>query len=159
MATKKGKVIKMPGVSFASATNGSSGPAAKLTPMKLRSNEWLRLLSIINKRKWGYPLIFQDERDYQEIKDIEYGKIRPYWPEKSILNAACTFFRGDKLCWIQDSESSPYRELTPLERRIWDIVGIKDLLGYIRPNGSIQAFVLSHWERIEPVLAEEDPEP
>lgn len=149
MAGRKGKVIKLPIRPSGAATKSQTISAVNLSRPKLRSNEWLRLLSIQNKKSWAYPLNHADQRDYQEIEDIQAGRILPYRPDIYFLNAACTFFRGDRLCWIQDSETSPYRELTPMERRIWDIVGIKDLLGYIRPDSSIQAFVLSGWERIE----------
>ncbi len=149
MAGRKGKVIKLPIRESVAATQSETISAFDLSRPKLRSNEWLRLLSIQNKQSWEYPLNSADQRDYQEIEEVQAGRILPYRPDIYFLNAACTFFRGDRLCWIQDSETRPYRELTAMERRIWDIVGIKDLLGYIRPDGSIQAFVLSGWERIE----------
>jgi hypothetical protein len=159
MAAKKGKVLKLPLKTQEGHCKRGGANVLGLARPRLRSNEWLRLLSIQNKQRWQFPLNAFDQRDYEEILAIQEGRLQPFRPEKNFLNAACTLFRGDKLCWIEDSETEPYRELTPWERRIWDIVGIKDLLGYLKPKGSIQVFVLSGWERIEHILAEEAPEP
>jgi hypothetical protein len=153
MTDKKGKVLSLDRrTKGESPSQGRSG----LHRLKLRSNEWLRLLSIMNKEQWRKPLTPLERRDYGEIKEIESGRLAPYRPEAAFLNPACTWFRNGRLCWIQDSESEPYRELTSQERRIWDIVGSWDLFGYIRPGGSIQAFVLSGWDRIEYLQTENE---
>ncbi|MFP4392317.1 MAG: hypothetical protein ACOC43_08680 [Desulfohalobiaceae bacterium] len=156
MVGKKGKVLKLPLKVQESQCKSRGANVLGLARLRLRSNEWLRLLSIQNKQRWQFPLNHLDQRDYEEIMAIQAGELQPFRPEKGFLNAACTLFRGDRLCWIEDSETEPYRELTVQERRLWEIVGIKDLLGYLRPDGSIQPFVLSNWERIEHLLLQED---
>ncbi len=118
----------------------------------MRSNEWQRLQSLRNKQEWKKDLTREDKQDLETIQAIEEERIKPYRPELLYYNAACTGFRKGKLYWIQDSESQPLRELTSRERRMWDIVGPWDLFGFIRPDGSIQPYVLSGWERIEHLI-------
>ncbi|MFW6178555.1 MAG: hypothetical protein ACOC43_09345 [Desulfohalobiaceae bacterium] len=158
MVSKKGKLLKLPLKAQDGHTRKGSANVLGLARPRLRSNEWLRLLSIQNKQKWEFPLNSLDQRDHEEIMAIQAGRLQPFRPEKGFLNAACTMFRGSRLCWIEDSETQPYRELTAQERVIWDVVGIKDLLGYLRPDGSIQPFVLSGWERIEQLLFQQEPD-
>lgn len=152
---KKSKVLPMDRRAREGRDSGERGPTGLFRP-KLRSNEWLRLLSITNKQQWRRPLTLLDERDHREIKAIEAGRLAPFRPEAVFLNPACTWFRDGLLCWIQDSESPPFRELTAHERRLWDIVGSWELFGYIRPDGSIQAFILSGWDRVESVMSWDD---
>jgi hypothetical protein len=149
MQKSKGRLIKFP--SSHEAKEG--GEQRRNRRIRLRSNEWQRLQSLRNKQEWKKELTPEDNQDLKTIQAIEEERLKPYRPELLYYNAACTGFRKGKLFWLQDSESEPLRELSSRERRMWDIVGPWDLFGFIRPDGSIQPYVLSGWDRIAHLLA------
>jgi hypothetical protein len=148
MPKSKGRLIRFP----SSRETKDEGEQRRSRRIRLRSNEWQRLQSLRNKQEWKKELTPEDKQDLKTIQAIEEERQKPYRPELLYYNAACTGFRNGKLFWLQDSESEPLRELTSKERRMWDIVGPWDLFGFIRPDGSIQPYVLSGWDRIAHLL-------
>jgi len=109
----------------------------------LRSNEMHRLLSIQNKIRWNKQLSKEDERDLKEISDIQEGRVEPIKPEQTFLHAALARNIEGRICWIHQLFAEPLRDLTPAEEALWFRVGPGSMYGYLRPDGSIQAYVLS----------------
>ena len=136
----KGRVL-----SLQSRLNKAKAPQE--VTVRLRGNELYRLLSIINKVKWGYTLNAADVHDLDELESIEQG-IRPLLqPEKRFFPPA--FSRHDQegvLSWFQDLRQGPLRALTPDEKEFWKRVGPTGFHGYLRLSGQIQAYLLSGCE-------------
>ncbi len=117
------------------------------TTVRLRANELYRLLSIINKVKWGHELNFADRYDLEEIEAIEKSQRAMIYPEKKFFPPA--FARYDSqgvLCWFQDMRDGPLRELTTDEKALWKRVGPSGFHGYLRLDGIISAYELSGCE-------------
>jgi hypothetical protein len=120
---------------------------------KLRSNELNRLLSLKNKINWKKPLSREDEHDLEEIKAIQEGQKAMAFPEQKYFQAAFTRHWNGKLCWFQNLYEGPLRELTDQETELWNRTGPVGLFGYIRADGTIQAYVLSGSEKRDPQLS------
>ena len=140
MNTVKGRVLKLQ----KKLQTADSAPGFKAV---LRGNELYRLLSIINKVKWGYTLNPADEHDLLEIEGLEQGSRRMLYPEKRFFPPA--FSRYDQhgvLCWFQDLRQGPLRALRSEEAALWKKVGPTGFHGYIRLDETIQAYTLSGCE-------------
>lgn len=109
----------------------------------LRSNELYRLKSIQNKKVRKIPLDEADKRDFEEIMAIEAGQVTPANPEENFYQPAFTRNMGGTVYWYQRMKDGPLRELTKEERASWDRLGPVSFFGYIRSDGSIQAYHLS----------------
>jgi len=120
---------------------------------KLRNNELNRLLSLKNKINWQSPLSPEDEHDLEEIKAIQEGQKAMVHPEQKFFKAAFTRHWNSKLCWFQNLNEGPLRELTDKEMELWDRAGPVGMFGYIRTDGTIQAYVLSGSEKHDPQLS------
>ncbi|MFW6106453.1 MAG: hypothetical protein ACOC5H_03695 [Desulfovermiculus sp.] len=139
MSTCKGRVLDLK-----SRLEGKKETSGSGLRTILRGNELYRLLSLINKIKWGRELSAADEKDLQEIEDIEQGK-------RSLLHAENRFFppafsRHDEhgvLSWFQDLRQGPIRALSAEEAAFFRQVGPIGFHGYLRLNGTIQAYLLS----------------
>ncbi|MFO7802779.1 MAG: hypothetical protein R6V55_10830 [Desulfovermiculus sp.] len=129
------------------------------TAARLRANELYRLLSIINKVKWGHELNLADRSDLEEIEAIEKGQRALIYSDKRFFPPA--FARYDSqgvLCWFQDMREGPLRELNSHERALWKRVGPSGFHGYLRLDGSISAYALSGCEDSEIPSTYSDPE-
>ncbi|MFW5998097.1 MAG: hypothetical protein ACOC39_01165 [Desulfovermiculus sp.] len=139
MSTCKGRVLDLK-----SRLEGKKETSGSEPRVILRGNELYRLLSLINKIKWGRELSAADEHDLQEIEDIEQRK-RP------LLQAGNRFFppafsRHDEhgvLSWFQDLRQGPIRALSTEEAALFRQVGPIGFHGYLRLDGTIQAYLLS----------------
>lgn len=142
MSTYKGRVLDLKSRLEGKKKTSGSGPRTIL-----RGNELYRLLSLINKIKWGRELNAADKQDLQEIEDIEQGK-------RSLLHPANRFFppafsRHDEhgvLSWFQDLRHGPIRALSAEETAFFRQVGPIGFHGYLRLDGTIQAYLLSGCE-------------
>ena len=120
---------------------------------RLRSNELNRLLSIQNKLNWKTPLTQEDEQDLEEIKDIQEGRKAMIHPEQKYFQAAFTRHWDGRLCWFQNLDEGPLRELTAEEKTVWEKTGPVTFQGYIRTDGTIKAYVLSGSDKHDPQLS------
>ncbi len=119
----------------------------------LRSNELNRLLSIQNRLNWKVPLTRDDEQDLEEIKAIQEGRKEMIHPEKPYFQAAFTRHWEGRLCWFQNMDAGPLRELTAEEKTVWEKAGPVTFQGYIRTDGTIKAYVLSGSDKHDPQLS------
>ena len=150
MTETKGRVLRMEEKLKAMQEKAQN----RETPLRrLRSNELNRLLSIQNKLNWKSPLTREDEQDLEEIKDIQEGRKAMIHPEQTYFQAAFTRHWDGKLCWFQNLDDGPLRELTNKEKELWDRTGSVAFHGYIRADGTIQAYILSGSEKHDPHLA------
>lgn len=139
MSTVKGRILDLQSRLQAKATSGPPGPR-----VILRANELYRLLSIINKIRWGRNLDSADEHDVLEIESIEQGTCTMLQPEKRFFPPAFSRYDQDGvLSWFQDLRQGPLRPLTKEETALWRRVGPTALHGYLRLDRSIQAYLLS----------------
>jgi hypothetical protein len=139
MSTCKGRVLQLK--SRLEEHKGASGPGPRII---LRGNELYRLLSLINKIKWGRELNAADEHDLQEIEDIEQGNRPLLQAQKRFFPPA--FSRHDEhgvLSWFQDLRQGPIRALSAEETAFFRQVGPIGFHGYLRLDGTIQAYLLS----------------
>ncbi len=155
MSTCKGRVLYLKSRLEGKKETSGSGPR-----IILRGNELYRLLSLINKIKWGRELNAADEHDLQEIEDIEQGKRPLLHAEKRFFPPA--FSRHDEhglLCWFQDLGKGPLRALSAEETAFWRQVGPIGFHGYLRLDGTIQAYLLSGCEESSIPAAYLSPDP
>lgn len=139
MSTAKGRILDLKARMESKASPERAGPE-----VILRANELYRLLSLINKVRWGRELSAEDERDGREIESIEQGDCAMLHPEQRFFPPACTRYDQEGvLCWFQDQRQGPLRPLTPEETALWRRVGPTALHGYLRLDGSIYAYLLS----------------
>jgi hypothetical protein len=110
---------------------------------RLRSNELNRLWSLLNKMKWKRDLSMQDLQDLKEIESIQNGILERIYPEKSFFLSAFPKSYSGTICWFHNVYDQPIRELDPQEKQLWHKHSTHGFQGYIRRDGSIQAYVLS----------------
>jgi hypothetical protein len=155
MSKHKGRVLKLQ-----ARLKGQAPDSGQKPSVRLRGNELYRLLSIINKVNWGRELNTADQHDLSELEAIEQGLRPMIHPQKRFFPPA--FSRHDQngiLCWFQDLRQGAVRELTPDEKAFWQRVGPTGFHGYLRLDGTIQAYLLSGCEDSPMPFAYGSPEP
>jgi len=138
---EKGRLVKLEEALKHRIDAAKKPPREGMRP--LRSNELHRLLSILNRIRWRRPLRIEDEHDLKEISDIQEGRIEPLHPEQNFFHAALARNVGGRICWIHQLYSEPLRDLTEQEQEVWLRFGPGSYFGYLRTDGSVQAYTLS----------------
>ncbi len=140
MTKDKGKVIQMTDVIKQRVT---SIQTKSKKSKRLRSNELNRLWALVNKMNWKRSLNKEDLRDLQEIESIQKGKVERIYPNTSLFLPAFPKSVNGDLHWFQHMEEEPIRQLDEREKKLWHQYSTHGFQGYVRTDGSIQAYVRS----------------